>query len=113
VSFEGQQPSDRRGAPRFNISMPVTFSIPATRRICAATVDNISMGGVLLLTDEQLDNGTEIIIHLPIDLDATINVHATIVRTAEVGEFGVAFIRLLDDQMDRISTFVESRAARS
>ncbi len=93
--------------------MPVTFSVPATKRICAATVDNISMGGVLLLTDEQLDNGTKIVIHLPIDMDATINVDATIVRTAEIGEFGVAFISLSDDQMDRISTFVESRAARS
>jgi PilZ domain len=107
------QGSDRRGAPRFNISMPVTFSVVATGRICAATVDNISMGGVLLLTDEHLDNGVEIVIHLPIEIDMTINVGATIVRTAEVGEFGVAFIRLTDEELDRISTFVESRAARS
>jgi hypothetical protein len=93
--------------------MPVTFSIKLTGRICAATVDNISMGGVLLLTDQRLANDTEIVIHLPIDIDATINVHATVTRTANIGEFGVAFIRLTDEEMDRISTFVETRAARS
>ena len=93
--------------------MPVTFSVKDTGRICAATVDNISMGGVLLLTDEQLANETVIVIHLPIAIDATINVHATVTRTANIGEFGVAFIRLSDDELDRISTFVEGRAARS
>jgi PilZ domain-containing protein len=93
--------------------MPVTFSVQGTRRICAATVDNISMGGMLLLTDEQLDNDSGIMIHLPIDSDSTINVHATVTRTAAIGEFGVAFISLTDDEMDRISTFVELRAARS
>lgn len=93
--------------------MPVTFSIQKTGRICAATVDNISMGGVLLLTDVQLANDTGIVIHLPIDIDATVNVHATVARTAKIGEFGVAFVSLTDDEMDRIAAFAESRAARS
>ena len=88
------------------------MSIKSTGRICAATVDNISMGGVLLLTDVPLENDTEIVIHLPIDIDATINVHANVARTAKVGEFGVAFVRLTYDELDRIATFVESRAAR-
>ena len=108
----GKPTSDRRHSPRFNISLPVTLSIKSTGRICAATVDNISMGGVLLLTDVPLANDTEIVIHLPIDVDATINVHANVARTTKVGEFGVAFIHLTDDEMERISTFVESRAAR-
>ena len=90
----------------------MTFSIAETGRICAATVDNISMGGVLLLTDVRLENDTQIVIHLPIEIDATINVHATVKRTADVGEFGVAFISLTDDELERIATFVESRAAR-
>jgi hypothetical protein len=110
--IDNSQPGDRRQSPRFNISMPVTFSVAGTNRICAATVDNISMGGVLLLTDVDLDNEAEIVIHLPIDMDSTINVHATVTRTANVGEFGVAFIRLTDEEMERISTFVEVRAAR-
>lgn len=91
--------------------MPVTFSVRETGRICAATVDNISMGGVLLLTDVQLANDTKVVIHLPIDSDTTINVEATVTRTANVGEFGVAFISLTDDEMERISAFVEARAA--
>jgi len=93
--------------------MPVTFSVQGTRRICAATVDNISMGGMLLLTDERLANDTAIVIHLPIDSDSTINVHANVARTTAVGEFGVAFISLTDEEMERISSFVELRAARS
>ena len=92
--------------------MPVTFSIRDTGRICAATVDNISMGGVLLLTDVQLANDTKVVVHLPIDIDTTINVDATVARTANVGEFGVAFISLTEEEMERISAFVEARAAQ-
>ncbi len=102
--------SDRRCSPRFNISLAVTFSIKGRDELHIATVDNMSLGGVLLLTDESLAQGTEIVIRIPLDENDTATVDATIVRTSSVGEFGVAFISLSDEQMDRLSSFVEKRA---
>ncbi|MDQ6780760.1 MAG: PilZ domain-containing protein [Candidatus Eremiobacteraeota bacterium] len=108
-----QPPSDRRQAPRFNISLPVTFTIVASGRQCAATVDNISLGGILMLTDEAVEHDERIVIHLPIAVDATINIDAAIVRTSSVGEVAVAFASLSDDAMDRLAEFVDLRAQRN
>ena len=105
--------SERRQAPRFNISLPVTFTIVASGRLCAGMVDNISLGGILMLTDESLDHEERIVIHLPIAVDATINIDAAIVRTSNVGEVAVAFASLADDAMDRLAEFVDLRAQRN
>jgi hypothetical protein len=106
------RPPERRQAPRFNISMPVTFNVAGSGRLCAAMVDNISLGGVLLLTDEPLEHDARIVIHIPIAVDATVNIEAAIVRTSTLGEVGVAFISLGDDAMERLSELVDQRASR-
>lgn len=106
----GGRPSERRQAPRFNISMPVTFTVTKSGRLCTAMVDNMSLGGVLLLTDEPLEHDTRIVIHIPIAVDATVNIEAAIVRTSNLGEVGVAFISLGDDAMQRLSDLVDQRA---
>ena len=85
------------------------YTISLTGDIHAATVDNISMGGVLLLTDEPLEQGTRVTIHLPIGADHTANVEAAVVRTSSVGEFGVAFMELHEEQLQRLADFVEQR----
>ena len=105
--------SERRQAPRFNISLPVTFTILGSGRLCTAMVDNISLGGILMLTDEPLDHDQRIVIHLPIAVDATVNVDAAIVRTSNVGEVAVAFASLDDDAMERLASFVDLRAERN
>lgn len=102
--------AERRRAPRFNISLPVRFTNTQTGRVCSATVDNLSLGGMLLLTEEKLDQGAQLIIHIPAGGDATINVAASAVRTSAVGEVGVAFVSLRDDAMDRLSEFLDRRA---
>lgn len=102
---------DRRRAPRFNISMPVTFSDSVTGRMYPATVDNISLGGVLLLTEAVLAEGSRVVIHLPIAEDMTMRIEASLVRKTNVGEVGVAFVELTDDELDRLSDFFEQRAA--
>jgi PilZ domain len=106
----GERSAERRQAPRFNISMPVTFTRADSGRLCAATVDNISLGGVLLLTDEPLEQETHIVIHIPIAVDATVNIDAAIVRTSNLGEVGVAFVSLGEDAMERLSDLVDQRA---
>jgi len=103
--------ADRRRAPRFNISLPVTFSVPATNRVYRATVDNISLGGVLLLTDAHLSEGTSIELLLPIAEDTTMRIEAVLARATDVGEFGIAFLSLTDDELDRLADFVDNRAA--
>lgn len=108
-----QPASERRQAPRFNISLPVTFTIVTSGRLCAATVDNISLGGILMLTDEAVEGDERIIIHLPIALDATINIDAAIVRTSSIGEVAVAFASLSEAAMDRLAEFVDLRAQRN
>jgi c-di-GMP-binding flagellar brake protein YcgR len=101
--------ADRRRAPRFNISMPVTFTVVSTGRTFAATVDNISLGGVLLLTEAKLEDGDRLVMHLPIAEDMTMRVEASLVRVRDAGEFGVAFVSLTDDELDRLTEFVEQR----
>jgi hypothetical protein len=105
-------PSDRRQAPRFNISLPVWFTIAPSGKLCAGMVDNISLGGVLLLTDEPLVQETRITLHVPIAVDATVNIEAAVVRTSDLGEVGVAFIALGDEAMQRLRELVEERSRR-
>ncbi len=69
------------------------------------------MGGVLMLTDRALEQGTHVTIHLPIGRDHTANIGASIVRTSSVGEFGVAFFELPEDELERLSAFVEERSS--
>jgi len=106
------RPSERRQAPRFNISLPVTFTVVDSGRLCAGMVDNISLGGVLLLTDEPLEHEARIVIHIPIAVDATVNIDAAIVRTSSLGEVGVAFISLGDDEMARLAELVDQRTTQ-
>lgn len=102
--------ADRRRAPRFNISMPVTVADAATGRSWPATVDNISLGGVLLLLEAQLPAGAHLVLHLPIAADMTMRVEASLVRSSDVGEIGVAFVSLSDDELDRLAEFLERRS---
>lgn len=90
--------------------MPVTFTVPATGRTYPATVDNMSLGGVLLLTEASIAEGTRIVIHLPVADDMTMRVEGSLVRTTNVGEVGVAFVSLSEDELDRLAEFVGQRA---
>lgn len=92
--------------------MPVTFTVAESGRVCAGMLDNISLGGVLLLTDEPLDHGDRIVIHIPITVDATVTLEAAIVRTSTLGEVGVAFMSLGDDAMQRLAELVDTRSQR-
>jgi len=103
---------DRRRAPRFNISMPVTVYDAVTGRAFAATVDNISLGGVLLLLDDPVEAGSRLFIDLPIAADMSMRIEASLVRSSDLGEFGVAFVSLTDDELDRLSEFFEARSDR-
>jgi hypothetical protein len=92
--------------------MPVTFTVAQSGRVCAGMVDNISLGGVLLLTDESLDQGERIVIQVPITEDTTVTLEASIVRTSTLGEVGVAFMSLGDEAMQRLAELVDSRSKR-
>jgi PilZ domain-containing protein len=107
----GELHIDRRHYPRFNIKLPVEFTIVDEARRCRATVDNISLAGVLLLTDEPLAQGTRVVVHLPAAAGTRIDVNAEIVRTSIVGEFGVAFVSMTEPEIERVTELVERRSA--
>jgi PilZ domain-containing protein len=107
---ERRRRDERRRAPRFNISMPVTVLDADTGHSFPATVDNISLGGVLLLLDERVAAGSRLFIDLPIAADMSMRIEASLVRSTDVGEFGVAFVSLTDEELDRLSDFFETRS---
>jgi hypothetical protein len=109
-SDPGELHIDRRRYPRFNIKLPVEFTIVDEQRRCRAMVDNISLAGVLLLTDEPLAQGARVIVHLPSTPDEPLNVQSEVVRTSVVGEFGIAFVSMTIDEVERVTTFVERRS---
>jgi PilZ domain len=109
-SDAGELHIDRRRYPRFNIRLPVEFTIVDEQRRCRAVVDNISLAGVLLLTDEPLAQGTRILVHLPSTPQEPLAVQSQVVRTSVVGEFGVAFVSMTLDEIERITAFVERRS---
>jgi len=109
-SDPGELHVDRRRYPRFNVKLPVEFTIVDERRRCRAMVDNISLAGVLLLTDEPLAQGARVIVHLPSDPDAPLDVQSQVVRTSVVGEFGIAFVSMTIDEVERVTNFVERRS---
>ena len=98
---------DRRRYPRFNVKLPVDFTAAYEQRRCRATIDNISLAGVLLLTDEQLENGTRITVHIPQQGGPPLNLQAQIVRASVVGEFGVTFVSMSEAEIERLTSFVE------
>ena len=104
---ESELKPDRRRYPRFNVKLPVEFTIGHEQRRYRATVDNISLAGVLLLTDEQLENGTRITVHIPQQGGQALNVQAQIIRASVVGEFGVAFVSMSEEAIERLTSFVE------
>jgi len=107
----GELHVDRRRYPRFNIKLPVEFTVVDESRRCRAMVDNISLAGVLLLTDEALAQGTRVVVHLPARGGGWLDVNAQIVRTSVVGEFGVAFVSMTEDELERVTALVEARSA--
>jgi PilZ domain-containing protein len=106
----GRTSDDRRRAPRFNISMPVTVTDAVSGRSYSATVDNVSLGGMLLLVDSHFAPGARLFINFPIAADMTMRVEAALVRTSDVGEFGVAFVSLTDEEHDRLAEFFDLRS---
>ena len=107
----GELHIDRRRYPRFNLKLPVEYTIVEQQRRCSAMVDNISLAGVLLLTAEPLRQGTNVVVHLPSDSGESLDIKAQIVRTSLVGELGVAFIAMTADEVERVTALVERRSA--
>ncbi|MBV8081785.1 MAG: PilZ domain-containing protein [Candidatus Eremiobacteraeota bacterium] len=107
----GELHVDRRRFPRFNIKLPIEFTIMGQERRYRAMVDNISLAGVLLVTDEPLTQGTRVIVHLPSAPGVRLDIQAEIVRASVVGEFGVAFVRMTEDEIERVTALVERRSA--
>ena len=106
----GELKFERRRYPRFNVRLPIEFTIVAEGRRCRAMVDNVSLAGVLLLTDEPLDQGTAVVVHMPAGKDGALDIPSKIVRTSVVGEFGVAFIGMTEEDVERISKMLERRS---
>lgn len=103
----GRLKPERRHYPRFNVKLPVEFTIfPDERRVYRATVDNISLAGVLLLTEEQLESGSRIVVHIPHDA-GSLNIQARVVRASIVGEFGIAFVALNELELERLTSLVD------
>ena len=109
-SESGELHVDRRRFPRFNVKMLVEFTVVGGGQRYEAMVDNISLAGVLLLTDETLARGTRIIVHLPA-AGGLIDIQAEIVRTSVLGEFGVAFVSMTEGEIERVMSLVEGRSA--
>jgi hypothetical protein len=107
----GELHVDRRQYPRFNIKLPVEFTIMGLPQRYRAMVDNISLAGVLLLTNEPLAQGTRVIVHLPSAPGVRLDIQAEIVRTSVVGEFGVAFVKMTEEEIERVTALVERRSA--
>jgi hypothetical protein len=107
----GELHIDRRRYPRFNLKLPVEYTIVEQQRRCSAMVDNISLAGVLLLTDQPLRQGTNVVVHLPSDAGESLDIKAQIVRTSVVGELGVAFIAMTAEEVERVTALVERRSA--
>jgi c-di-GMP-binding flagellar brake protein YcgR len=108
----GELHIDRRRYPRFNLKLPVEYTVVEQQRRCSAMVDNISLAGVLLLTDEPLRQGTNVVVHLPSDDSGeSLDIKAQIVRTSVVGELGVAFIAMTAEEVERVTALVERRSA--
>jgi hypothetical protein len=106
----GELHVDRRRFPRFNVKMLVEFTMLGGGQRYEAMVDNISLAGVLLLTDETLARGTRIVVHLPA-AGGVIDIQAEIVRSSVLGEFGVAFVSMTESEIERVMSLVEGRSA--
>ena len=93
---------------RENQRVPLTLHVQYTLEdgeIRSGTVQNISKGGVLLVSDVVVPLGTKLEIHFrDPKAERLVHVSGKVIRSAAAGEFGVSFVYMSSEA----SAFVQS-----
>ncbi|HTV91176.1 MAG TPA: PilZ domain-containing protein [Verrucomicrobiae bacterium] len=99
------------GLVRAAVRIPVTFDVHytllgSTGRIARAT--NISVGGVLMNTRDELAVGASIEMQIPLDSDRVSAKGRIVAHQLQSPNYNVAFYDITDEARDTITRFIES-----
>ena len=110
-SDERAQGQDKRRQLRLSVSAPVKVSDPEGKRICPATLRNISWGGAAVRCDDlPVEIGGRARLLLPEGGNAIIDVEVTVLREVVVDgerEFGMRFESLDPQDEDRLQNVLK------
>jgi hypothetical protein len=98
-----------RKAPRFAIQLPVVFKTESVE--ATGMVLNLSSGGCAVASSTHLAQGTYPQLQIEmVEGEEPIHVELAAVRWAAGDRFGVEFIRIRPEQVDRLTKFLRTLA---
>lgn len=94
-----------RAHPRIPVDLPVFFATPDSAGIGVkkGSMYNLSLGGCAVTSVTTVEMGTDITLFIQVpDEVMTIKVDQAAVRWAQLGEFGLEFLRLRHEEQQRL-----------
>ncbi|HKW85582.1 MAG TPA: PilZ domain-containing protein [Nitrospiraceae bacterium] len=94
-----------RAHPRIPVDLPVFFATPDSAGIGVkkGSMYNLSLRGCAVTSVATVEVGTDIALFIQVpDEVITIKVDQATVRWAHLGEFGMEFLRLRDEEQQRL-----------
>ena len=106
-SFDGRLSRLMTVPARLEARLAVDLAV-STQPECAATVLNLSVGGMLLQSRTRLAVGDEIGFRLPLPDGEVISGRARVAREARAGTYGVEFLELDEHGREAVGQFLRS-----
>ncbi len=106
-TFDGRLSRLMTVPARLEARLTVDLAV-STQPDCAATVVNLSLGGMLLQSRTRLSVGDEMGFRLPLPDGEVVSGRARVAREARPGAYGVEFTDLPDDGRAAIGQFLRS-----
>ena len=94
-----------RAHPRIPVDLPVFFATPDSAGIGVkkGSMYNLSLRGCAVTSVATVEAGTDIALFIQVpDEVITIKVDQATIRWAQLGEFGMEFLRLRDEEQQRL-----------
>ncbi|MBV8750764.1 MAG: PilZ domain-containing protein [Candidatus Eremiobacteraeota bacterium] len=94
-------PNERRDAIRVKVDVPARYRA-GTSAEKPGRIDNISRGGMLLVADEAIPEGTHLRIAFDDQQGRRHEIVGEVVRSAPMGRTGVSFVHIEDATLDYV-----------
>jgi hypothetical protein len=101
----GAQPGDskeRRKDLRIDVSFPIIVALSTNGERMPAVVENVSLSGVLLRSDNSLPLQSRVDLEITFEDQEPLRIPAVVIRSTGVQSYGTMFVELSDEDADRL-----------
>lgn len=102
MSAQSGDSKERRRDVRIDVSFPINVMLSTNGKRTPAVVENISLSGVLLRTEESLPLQARVELEIQPNDEKGLRIPATVVRSSGPQSYGTAFLELSESDADRL-----------